>query len=147
MSINSSSSCCDINIAILHNKTGTVIKIISSTDYQLTGGNFSGSCNIMNKCCTNFFPVAFLSSHYKLIVACINGQRCFCIYCGFSICFNRSIGTENVLAVLDVACIFGIGCSVTGQHSSELCFRRNNRSFGRIAAFAVLFVEGDVAGL
>ena len=138
----------DINITLSYFHTGTFFEVIRTVlDYQLVSldGGCAFNCLLEQRHSTSI--VTLFSHQYQLVVACINGQRCFYLYSIFSCSVNRSVSTEYILAVLNVAYIFGISCSVTGQSSSKLCLRRNNRSFGRIAAFAVLFAEGNVAGL
>ena len=138
----------DINITLSYFHTGTFFEVIRTVlDYQLVSldGGCAFNCLLEQRHSTNI--VTLFSHQYQLVVACINGQRCFYLYSIFSCSVNRSVSTEYILAVLNVAYIFGISCSVTGQSSSKLCLRRNNRSFGRIAAFAVLFAEGNVTGL
>ena len=147
MGMNSSSSCCNINITILHNKTGTIVCFNGYTKHKLTSSNFSCTCNIMIKCCNNFTKAAFLSSQNELIAACFNSKRCFNVNCRIGVCFNSSICSKNVFTILNIACIFSICFSITGQSCGEFCFRRNNRCFWlNIRAFAILF-KGDIAGL
>ena len=138
----------DINITLSYFHTGTFVEVIRTVlDYQLVSldGGCAFNCLLEQRHSTSI--VTLFSHQYQLVIACINGQRCFYVNSSLTGSGNSSISCKNILAVLDIASIFSICCSITGQSGSELGFRRNNRSFGRIAAFAILFAKGDVAGL
>ena len=139
----------DINTALGYFHTGAFIEVSRTVlNYQLAGFNGCCTINSLFKQRSRTGVITLFSHQYQLVVACINGQRCFYLYSIFSCSVNRSVSTENVLTILDIACIFGICCSITGQSSSEFCFRRNYRCCRfNIGALAIFLIEGDVAAL
>ena len=137
----------DINITISYFHTGAFVEVIRTVlDYQLVSldGGCTFNCLLEQRHC--FIKVTIFSHQCQLVIACINSQRCFYLYSSLSCSSNSSVSCENILTIFNIAGIFSIGCSITGQNSSELSFRRNNGCLGNIRAFT-LFGEGDVAGL